>query len=329
MTKDEFFDKLNLILSKEEILDIKEICDEMDTYLQKSNENVNYQSLYDLFQTSENLFIEFKFQLGKRLDVLQYRDSISKRLIMKDQEISTAYQKVLLTVDDWVKKNWADLMPKQQTDLINSITERIYRLVMLSGKAAEEVLILEDKIVLKELTQFETISFKNAKKEVGRLESKQMIDLIRNEFAQYIKSRRLLQATLPELECKLKQFEQIQKKCLHYTIRYIADALAEYDLFKKVKEIDKANNYNLRNKEGALLSLSSNEAEEIYNLVKKLDFNVTYYAGRKSPFNQGEDIDYKLPVSKKEKIDYVKDRLINLPKIDVNQLLNDYQDLIL
>lgn len=100
MTKDEFFDKLNLILSKEEILDIKEICDEMDTYLQKSNENVNYQSLYDLFQTSENSFIEFKFQLGKRLDVLQYRDSISKRLIMKDQEISTAYQKVLLTVDD-------------------------------------------------------------------------------------------------------------------------------------------------------------------------------------------------------------------------------------
>ena len=100
-------------------------------------------------------------------------------------------------------------------------------------------------------------------------------------------------------------------------------------LFKKAKETNKINNYNLRNKEGDLLSLSSKEAEKIYDLVKKLDFDVTYYAGRKSPLNQGEDIDYKLPDSKKEKIDYVKDRLINLPKIDVNQLLNDYQDLIL
>ena len=326
MTKEDFLEKLNAVLSKEEFLDIKQTCDEMDTYLQEGNEDVNYQSLYELFEASKNKFSEFKIQLGNRLDMLRYRDSICKRLSIKDQEIGAAYQEALLIVDNWVKENWDNLMPDRQIDLINSITDSVYRFVMLSGKVDDEVLILKDKIALKRLTQFDTISFKNKKEEVGHLTSKQMIDLIRTEFMQYINSRRLLQSTIPELEDKLKQFEIIQKKCLHYTIRFIADTLAEYDLLKKATT---TNRYNLRNKAGDLLSLSNKEAEQIYNLVENLDFNVAYYAGRRSPLNQGKGIDYLNPDSKKEKIDYVKDRLINLPNIDVDRLLKDYQNLIL
>ena len=323
MTKEEFFEKINPSLSKEEFFDIKETCAEMDTYLQKSNEDINYQSLYNLFQTCEGSFVEFKFQLGNRLDKLQFRDSICKRLFIKDQELGAYYQKTLLAVDKWCNTEWKKLTPEKQNDLIISITDGVFCFVMLSDKADGEFQILKDKIVLKKLVKFDTICFKNKQKEVGRVESKQMIDLIRTEFTQYIKSRRLLQATLPDLKNKFKQFGVLRKKSLHYTIRSIADILAEYDLLDKATI---SNNYNLKNKEGVSLSLGNEEAEKIYNLVEKLGFNVAYYAGRRDPLN----FDYKRPEFKKEKIDYVKDRLlISLPKIDVNQLLADYQDLIL
>lgn len=326
MTKEDFFEKLNPILSKEEIWDIRETCAEMDTYLRKDNEDINYQSLYDLFQTSESSFAEFKVQLGNRLDVLRYRDFICKRRFMKDQAIGACQQDVLLAVDNWCKKNWNNLTPEKQNDLIISITDGVCRFVILSKRIDEDFQILKDKIVLKKLSQFDTICFNNKKEKIGCVKSKPMIDLIRTEFTQYIKSRRLLQATLPELEDKLKRLGAMRKKCLHYTIRSIADILAEYDLLDKAT---KPNNYNLKNKEGVLLSLGNKKAEKIYSLVDDLDFNVTYYAGRKSPSNQSEDIIYKLPESSKEKIDYVKDRLVDLPQIDVNQLLEDYQGLIL
>lgn len=326
MTKKDFFEKLNAVLSKEEVLDIKKTCDMIDTYLQKNNEDANYQARYKLFNDSKNKFIEFKLNLGKHLDSLQYIDAILKRVFIKEQNIGAYYQETLITVDKWLKKDWPELPPKEQDELRLSITERVYHLVILSKIANEEILILKDRIVLKKITQFDTISFKNEKKEIGRLVSKQMIDLIRTEFTKYIESRRLLQATLPELKNKLKQFEKIPKKCLHYTIRSIAETLAEYDL---LEEATTFNNYNLKNKKGVSLSLGNKVAEKIYNLLEDLDFNVAYYAGRRSPLNQGKDFDYFQPESKKEKIDYVKDRLINLPKIDVNQLLNDYQGLIL
>lgn len=66
-------------LSTEEAKDIISICINQEIYMRQESLDENYKALYILFQDSGHNYLEFKFNLGKRLLLLQYKDAILER----------------------------------------------------------------------------------------------------------------------------------------------------------------------------------------------------------------------------------------------------------
>ena len=327
--KKELFQLLEQHLSANEKVDIEVVCTTMEKYMQEGILNENYKSLYTLFQNSNYSYLEFKFNLSKDLLLLQYKNAILERQNDWEATKMRNFQECLDIVRSQMQDDFKDLLEKQQTDLAFSIAENICELRMIKPIMDEQIAILNDKISLMSVTsqsiqQIDLIC-PTVKEKIA---SKTIINLLQNEFFEYIQSRHFQYKDKEELKKEIEQLKVQKKHLISLAIREVAKSLVSEGVL--IKTSSSGNSDNLKNKNGEFISLSNEIAIKIYNIVKVLGFE-PFFKGRKAIENQSNEEGYQMPDDNDEKRNYVKDRLkasatIN---IDFKSIFTDYQGYIL
>lgn len=324
--KKRFFRLIIKKLSTEEARDIISICINQEKYMRQESLDENYKALYLLFQNSSHSYLEFKFNLGNDLLLLQYKDAILKR--EKEQEFIKGknFQESLNIVQVQIQNEFQDLTKEQQDNLAFDIVERIYTLRTYKAFIDEKIAIIDDKITIFSsntlITQIDLVDNRGKK----QIKSKSMIDLLQNRFFEYVRCGYIQYKNVETLNQDLKNLKIKRKHLVSFAIRKIAQSLVSNKILTNVSP--KGNSYNLKNEKNEFISLNNKIAVSIFNIVSGLGFD-TSFKGRKEG-NKQSGSDYISPISEEGKKDFVKDRLkqVSDKVIELNDDLNLYEEYI-
>lgn len=321
--KEELFRLLEQHLSVNEQKDIKEVCNLMEECMQTDKLNESYQAMHKLFQDSEYSYVEFKLQLGKNYLLLLYKKSILTRQSKQEQLENTLYFESYKLALPQIEKDFPELDQSKQNDLAFEIAEELYRLKVIQSTINESINIYEDRYNLTVVSdkKIDAITFKyNGEKR--EIKTQSVIELLQEEFYNYIQIRRFQYKSPKELLLILKELRNTKKHLVTFAIRQVANTLIKYGLITEVSK--GGNSYRLLNKNGENLQLNNQIAIKIYNIIKAIGFE-TLFKGRKG------DISDESPTDITEMKDYIKDRLKQevILQINLKTLYDDYQKYIL
>ena len=129
MKKEDFIKEVDKHLSKKSDRDdIIRVCEKLEEIMPEGSVNENfYQELYDLFKDSMFQYLEFKLQLRKKYDLINYKKKILKReddwMLLVQEKFQTSLDKL----QPFVLSCFDDLSEEQKTNLDLSGTKESVR----------------------------------------------------------------------------------------------------------------------------------------------------------------------------------------------------------
>lgn len=334
MKNEDFIKEVDKHLSKKSDRDdIIRVCEKLERIMPEGSVNENfYQELYDLFKDSMFQYLEFKLQLRKKYDLINYKKKILKReddwMLLVQEKFQTSLDKL----QPFVLSRFDDLSEEQKKSLAWDIADGIKEFAACKDITDKLTSLYKDLNSLKDLEKKDEDSriskikiYQNSGKTIT-INSQIIMKLLQDDFYDSFSIGRLPLIPLKaDIRKRIDELSVTNNYLPTLAIRTIVEILIKKNLLPETKN-DSNNVLGFTDDSGHSFALPDSTAITIYNIIRVLDF------GKQK--NDSDDMPINNDDPDRSKAAYVRSKLETSAgndkyNIDIKSLLSEYERYII